>query len=402
VVVIGAGVAGLTAAAAAARAGARVVVLESGVAGGRARTEVREGFRFNRGPHALYRVGPGRGVLSRLGVKPTGHTPPLLHSQAFITGRACRFPAGKAARVAARVAAVAPSRWAGASAAEWIGSLRLPADTVPFAEAGVRLATYVADLGRLPADVAIGQVRALAKGVTYLDGGWQQLSTLLLTQAVAAGALVRTHTRAEHITGIRGAWEVHTTAETLPAAAVVLAPGRPAAARRLLPAEPDWGDLGPEVTAACLDLGLRRHGARFMLGIDQPLYLSPHAPPGDLAPPGCELVHVMRYGATTAAEDRNQLRALAATAGITPSHVVAERFLPRMVVASCLPTPRRGLAGRPSVAVPGTPGLFLAGDWVGPHGWLAHASLASGEHAGLLAAQTAHINTRICLRPAVP
>ena len=35
------------------------------------------------------------------------------------------------------------------------------------------------------------------------------------------------------------------------------------------------------------------------------------------------------------------------------------------------------------------PGLFLAGDWVGPDGWLSDASLASGEHAGLLAATAA-------------
>lgn len=144
------------------------------------------------------------------------------------------------------------------------------------------------------------------------------------------------------------------------------------------------------MTAACLDLGLRRPGTRFVLGIDQPLYLSPHAPPGDLAPPGRGLVHAMRYGTRNAAEDRDQLWALAAAAGIKTGDVAVQRFLPEMLVASSLPAPRQGLAGRPPVTVPGAPGLFLAGDWVGPQGWLSHASLASGEQAGLLAAQAAH------------
>jgi phytoene dehydrogenase-like protein len=294
------------------------------------------------------------------------------------------------ARVAARVASTSASRWANASAAEWIGSLRLPGDAAMYAEALIRLTTYVADLDRLPASVAITQLRAVARGVIYLDGGWEELVGLLLSRAAAEGAQLRMHTRAEHVTGIPGSWQVHTGERTIPAAAVVVAPGRPTAARRLLPTGPDWENLGPEVTAACLDLGLRRPGTRFMLGIDQPLYLSPHAPPGNLAPPGAGLVHVMRYGATSAAEDRDQLWALAAAAGITPDDVAVDRFLPRMIVASCLPSPLHGLAGRPPVAIPGTPGLFLAGDWVGPCGWLSDASLASGEQAGLLAAQAAH------------
>jgi hypothetical protein len=184
---------------------------------------------------------------------------------------------------------------------------------------------------------------------------------------------------------------VHTTAEAIRAAAVVIAAGRPAAARRLLPAEPGWGDMGPEVTAACLDLGLRRPGPRFVLGIDEPLYLSSHSPPGDLAPPGCGLVHLMRYGATNPAEDQRRLREMAAATGIGDADVVVQRFLPRMVVVNCLPPPERGLAGRAPVTVPAAPGMFLAGDWVGPRGWLSDGSLASGEQAGHLAAEAAAV-----------
>ena len=67
--------------------------------------------------------------------------------------------------------------------------------------------------------------------------------------------------------------------------------------------------------------------------------------------------------------------------------MAVQRFLPRIVVVTSLPAPGAGLAGRPPAEVPGAPGLFVAGDWVGQEGWLSDCSLASGERAGQLAAQ---------------
>lgn len=57
-----------------------------------------------------------------------------------------------------------------------------------------------------------------------------------------------------------------------------------------------------------------------------------------------------------------------------------ERFLPRMVAVSAIPTPTSGgLRGRPGVDR--GEGLYLAGDWVGDEGWLVDAALASGAAA---------------------
>ena len=72
VIVIGAGLAGLTAAATASRAGSRVTVLEAHGPGGRARTAERAGFILNMGAHALYRGGVGMRVLGALGIRPEG------------------------------------------------------------------------------------------------------------------------------------------------------------------------------------------------------------------------------------------------------------------------------------------------------------------------------------------
>jgi phytoene dehydrogenase-like protein len=68
VVVVGGGLAGMAAGATAARAGRRVLIVEGHVAGGRARTEERNGFRFNHGAHALYLGGHAERVLRDLGV----------------------------------------------------------------------------------------------------------------------------------------------------------------------------------------------------------------------------------------------------------------------------------------------------------------------------------------------
>jgi hypothetical protein len=48
-----------------------------------------------------------------------------------------------------------------------------------------------------------------------------------------------------------------------------------------------------------------------------------------------------------------------------------------------------GLAGRPAIHDSGLDGVLVAGDWVGPKGWLADGSLVSGEAAGVAAAREA-------------
>jgi hypothetical protein len=181
------------------------------------------------------------------------------------------------------------------------------------------------------------------------------------------------------------------------AGAVVLAAGTPAADAALLGGRPSaWVDLGPEVEASCLDLGLRRgleHPVLF--GIDPPIYLVDHAgSAAGLAPAGGGLVHVLHYlplGDDTPADVlRAGLEDHARLAGVDPSAVEEQRFLLRMTVVGAVPTPAAGgLAGRPAIDSAGVAGVYVAGDWVGPRGWLADAALSSGEAAGRAAAREA-------------
>lgn len=410
VVVIGGGLAGLAAARAATTADSptpRVTVLSHGPLGGRGHTTTRDGFRFNQGPHALYVGGAGTAVLRGFGIEPTGGRPAIRRGRLLRHGDLVELPAGAASlatagwlsiRSRAQLAAFLGrlGQWdldelAHRSAADWLEGLDLRPDAADVVRTLARVATYADDPTVLSADTVVGQLRTL--DVRYLHRGWQQLVDAL------AGGLHVTSGRARALRPDGGRWLVETGGAPLEARAVVLAAGSPEACRQLLPQAPAWGPLGPPSTAACLDLGLRRAPTPpVVFGADEPLYLSTHCPPADLAPEGGAVVQLMRYGARSAAEDRPQLEALARRAGISPDDVVTERFLARMVTCSAVPTPAGGgLPGRPQVTDTDQDGVFIAGDWVGPVGHLADASLYSGRAAGAGAAHHAR-STGMALR----
>jgi len=70
-------------------------------------------------------------------------------------------------------------------------------------------------------------------GVVYLDGGWAQL-----VAALAARCQVRTGIKVTGVAPAAGGVEVATSDGPLAARSVIIAVGRPAAARGLLPADP--------------------------------------------------------------------------------------------------------------------------------------------------------------------
>ena len=387
VVVVGAGLAGLTAAAHLDRAGYRVVVRERrGDAGGNAATDRRDGFSLNRGPHALYLGGPGAAVLSDLGIAPSGGRPPT-KGRIVAGGRTHIAPAGartllttsaltvreraRLGKVLATLGRVEPSTLASTTVDEWLDDVA-PTTAVRDLLAGLaRLTTYANQPDELAAEVAVGQIQlGLTTGVLYLHGGWGSLVDQLLAVggfAVETGAAVT---------------------ELPDARAVVVAAGGPAATGRLLGRR---YDVGPPAEVSSLDLGLAAPPEHdLVIGADVPFYFSNHSAVAELAPRGRYLASIVQYLRTGEDPDRDALDTFHRYAGVADESIVLRRRLHRMAAVSSIATAARGgLAGRPAVTDTGHPNVAIAGDWVGPVGHLADASLASGAAAA--AAIVAHL-----------
>ncbi|HVD39531.1 MAG TPA: FAD-dependent oxidoreductase [Solirubrobacterales bacterium] len=382
--VVGGGPAGLTAAGRLAEGGLETVLLEgSSHLGGRAASEWREGFFLNQGPHALYVGGPARRELEAMGIELDWWQPASAASVFPREGKAKRTLGGSAqlGRWFLGLQRTEPEELAGISAAEWLRRSLRSERARASAEALVRVTTFVADQESLSADVAATQLKiGLLPGVRYLRGGWQSLVDALAAKAETSGATLRTRVAARSVQRSADGWTVALDEETLQADLLVVAGGGPDAMAKLLgeraPTAP-----GPAAELSVLDLALRKlphRSRRFALGVDKPTYLSRHSPPDQR---GGVLLSLASY----AREPRTALEELADT--VQPGwreQVIFDRFLPRMPAVSAISTPASGgLAGRP--AVDRGDGLYLAGDWIGPEGWLVDSAIASGAAAAAAA-----------------
>lgn len=383
-VVVGGGPAGLTAAGRLAEGGYETLLLEgSSHFGGRAASEVREGFVLNQGPHALYVGGPAGRELKAMGIELDWWNPTSVASVFPRDGSPKRTLGGSAqlGRWFLGLQRTDPEELAEISTAEWLRRSLRSERARASAAALVRVTTFVADQESLSADVAATQLKiGLLPGVRYLRGGWQALVDALAAKAESGGATLRTRAAVRALERDADGWTVALDEETLRAHVLVVAAGGPDAVGKLLGAQAPTAP-GPAAELSVLDLGLRKlphRSRRFALGIDQPTYLSRHSPPD-------QRDGVLLSLASYAREPRSALEELADT--VQPGwreQIIFERFLPRMVAVSAIPTPLGGgLGGR--TAVDRGDGLYLAGDWIGPEGWLVDSAISSGSAAAAAA-----------------
>jgi phytoene dehydrogenase-like protein len=419
IVVVGGGLAGLATAAYLARDRAEVTVLERAAnLGGRAQTTRAGDFHLNLGPHALYRSGEGVRVLADLGVKHHGGVPKAAGGCALDGGRIDVLPGGfvsllttglfglsgklEAAALLSGVGRIDATEFDRTTVRQWSSTRVRHPDVRRLLEALARLATYANAPETMSAGLAIRQLQmAIASSVSYLDGGWQTLVDGLRACAEGHGVRIRT---AAAVTALERAADGRVTRTRLrdgslvPASAVVLALDAPAASV-LLPDGPvrRYAAAATPVLAACLDVALARlprPRVTFALGIDEPSYYSVHSAVARLGPDGAAMVHVARYLGDATPEPKLLEQQLEGVLDrLQPGWreaVVERRFLPHMAAASALPRAADGgLSGRPGPEVPEVPGLYVAGDWVGPDGWLADGALASARRAAALVRERA-------------
>jgi phytoene dehydrogenase-like protein len=421
IVVIGGGLAGLTAATHFARAGMSVTVVErSTEAGGRARTSVVDGFYLNQGPHAIYTAGPGVKILKELGINYTGNKVTTRGFYALKNGKKYPMPGSlrqflttkllkglrskiEAIRFFASLNKINSEHIQDISLEDWINKNIHNSDVKDLVKMFSRITTYANDVKTQSAGATIAQLQiAFAGGVIYLDGGWQTLVDGLTAAAQDAGVKILT---GKKVSGIKNfdndtslPWLVHLSdGSTISSHALILAVG-PKDAYDLLknsnvvsPAFLSQIVKGANpVRAATLDLALTTLPNPDVLGtygVDSPLYLSTHSSYARLAPNGGALIHVMKYlGSYLQSDpkaDREELEKLMDM--FQPGWrkvAVKERFLPNMIVSNALvDASQGGIYGRPDVKVPSTENLYIIGDWVGPEGLLADGSLSSAKRA---------------------
>ncbi|MEO7993646.1 MAG: FAD-dependent oxidoreductase [bacterium] len=411
-VVIGGGLAGLTASMSLARSGQEVVLIERAAElGGRATTQKEGEFLFNQGPHALYVKGVGEAILRDLGVTLEGGSPKAA-GLAMSRGRLFPLPTdvpslffggllgfqGKLeiARAMTALRDIDKAALVRTTVRQWVEKTVWTAEARHYLYAVIRLATFANNPDQLSASVALTQLqRAIDAHVRYLDGGWQSLVDQLALNGRLAGVQQRVSTKVERVAREGAHWVLEMGPDNFIEADTVLLALPPHAASTLVvgDAEPvlrKAANLAPPVLVACLDLGLAglpKPERTFALGMEQPFYYAVHSGIAELATPGYTVVQLAKYLAPNALETgpsaEKELEGVMDL--VQPGwrdSLEERRYLPRMVVSGAVPMAQLGgLAGRPDVAVPGQPGLYLAGDWIGPEGILAEASLSSARRA---------------------
>jgi len=407
VVIIGGGIAGLTAAAQLGRTGVPTVVLEKSTeVGGRAATRDRHGFLFNLGPHALYRLGTLQQTLKALGIDVRGHLPPTNGGFALYRGRRHTLPVGPAsllttgllgvsgkvelARIQTRLLQVDAAAIQHETFASWLDANVNDAAVRGVLEMLVRVTTFTNDPERQSAGSAIEQLQLALRGnVLYLDGGWQTIVSGLRTAAVQSGVRIVSNAhavgfdrrRAREVSAVRLA-----DGSSIAASAVIMATG-PSDVDAL--AGTNFERHLTPVKVATLDLALRslpKPSAKVAFGIDVPLYFSVHSAVAQLAPSGGALIHVAKYlrpGERAGVETERELETLMDT--MQPgwrTAVESKQFLPALTVTHAeLTASQGGAAGRPSARLESFDNVAIAGDWVGAHGQLSDAAAASAADA---------------------
>ena len=415
VAVVGGGVAGLTAACYLARAGLEVTVFEKASSlGGRAATRESDGFMFNRGIHALYTSGAASRAFEELDVT-YGHGTP---KETFVlrSGELRSFPTSPSqflrtdllgagdkmalVRFFATLGRAKPHELAGTSLQEWLDlKLRRPRLHRLMVSLAYPL-VYTSALNLVSAEVFVDKLqRALKHPVHYADGGWRVLVDGLRSASERAGARVvcDAHVESVDIGNARARGVCLRDGSLVRASAVVVTTG-PRDAAKLV----DGGahaalrrvvDGLIPARVACLDVALSRlpsPDVPVVQDLDGPRFMTAQSLYSRVAPEGGALVYSFkqldpRYPGDPREDERDLEDLLDAAQPGWRDVLIDRQYLPRIEAVGALPTAKGGgFAGRPGPRVPGLEDLYLAGDWVGPEGFLVDASMASAQRAAQL------------------
>ncbi len=424
IVIIGGGLAGLSTACYLARSGVAVTLFEKSAGlGGRAATQVHDGYSFNRGIHAIYTGGATSEVLKELGIAYSGHSPKhiyalrqgKLHIAPIDTLTLLRTDVLSLAdkldlmRVFALAPGLKPHELRGISVQAWIERTTRRPRVRQLLEANARTFVYSSALDLVSADVFVKKLQiSLKNPVLYIDGGWQVLVDGLRAAAEQAGARIVSGARVEAVEHQHGQVQgVRLRDDERVSASAVIIAASPRDATKLV----DGGTYQPlrdivdaliPARIACLDVALNHlPDPRYPVvqDLEGPRFISVQSVYSRIAPQGGALIHAFKQldpeHLGDPREDERDLEDLLDTVQPGWRDVLVKRvYLPHIEAIGMLPTVRsNGYAGRPGPQVPGLSNLYLAGDWIG-EGFLSDPSLGSARRVAQMVLQEGRLPSR--------
>lgn len=407
-VIIGGGIAGLTASIYLAREGHKVLVLEkSGNIGGRAITTNKNGFKFNLGPHALYKGGEGLKILQELGIEISGNIPlakgygyykdklsllPVCLYSLFTTQLLSSLQAKiECGKLINKLYNLDITKIPDISLSQWITENIKNNEVKALFEGLTRVWTYSSDTKNQSAKMVIkqGQI-ALKENVYYLDYGWQSLVDKLIDKATKLGVeIIKSHSVEKIIKNDKDITVYLSDNSNMSADSVIIATNPKVASKLIYNGVLEKYSMNTRpVRAACLDLALNKlpnPDITFIIGIDQNLYYSVHSNYAKLTDKKGVVLHVAKYLSENeyghkAEKELEHLMDIAQPGW--KNEVIEKRFLPNMIVSNDIfPVDNKN---RAKVKIENLDGIYLCGDWVGNNGLLADASFSSAKEAAKL------------------
>lgn len=425
--IIGGGLAGLTAAVFLSKKGRSVTIFEkSSEFGGRARTNIKDGFYFNQGPHAIYLAGKGPKILGELNIKYSGKTVDSTNYYVIRRGKIYSIPIKLSHLLTTKLLKGLRSKietirffidlnkmnldeLQGMSFQEWLDKSFKNSDAKDFVKMLARIATYTYNSETLSAKLALYQIRIAVGGVIYIDGGWQTLVDGLIDIAKSNGVKF---VKGKNIVSIEEnndnndenrklPWKIRLSDDTVFSYENVIIATNPTEAYQLLRNNTAINSsfmmqlekMKKPAKVATLDLALSNlpnpnvYGA---YGLDIPLYLSLHSAFARLSTDGNGvLFHVMKYLDSSFESDpvQDKIEMESFLDMFQPGWrklVVRKRFLPNMIASNTALSYSNGIMGtRPDIKVPGVNNLYIIGDWVGQEGMLADTSFSTAKTVAL-------------------
>ncbi|SHE14786.1 Dehydrosqualene desaturase [Chlamydia abortus] len=406
VVVVGGGIAGLTAAIYAAKAGKQSIVIEKqNRLGGRAISNKKKGAYFNLGGHALYK-GDAYATFMELGLNIQGNRPsidgygvwkdklytlPTDMKSLFTTSLLSWKGKMEFATCLTKLAKMDTRRFDRISIREWVeGNLRDPMARNIFYSL-LRTASYVVGPDLPAAGPVLKQLQSSLKGVLYLDRGWGELIDELHNKASDLGVRFVTNKKVSFIdTSGDIVQQVHCEDGTKFDTYNVILATSPSIAHQLVPfaektALHTWKEQAIEVTAACLDVALKRllkPKQQFAFGIDQTVFLTNQSRAAYLSDNGGQVISVLKYQGKETDPDKDLHELEDMLDLLQPGwrqELIVKQYLPKMTV--CHDFIHVNRLENPGPAVPEIQGLYVAGDWVSHGELLVDAATASAKRA---------------------